>query len=172
MKTLKNILESIDIKPTKVKETSSYKEIWYQFLGVRLKSSIQQSLIDGYITKVQRSYWDESDKKSEIRTWQNSPMVFDNLSADIKQFGKDDAIMSITIAASNPKDRWNSFRDVITYIRIPNPDKKEFTIDELAAFANNVIDKIQSKTSKVIKFMANNWNLPNEYTDYNKFIKL
>ena len=39
MKSLKNILESITIKPTKIKETGSYTELWYQSLGVQLKKT-------------------------------------------------------------------------------------------------------------------------------------
>lgn len=173
MKTLKSILESVSVKPTKVKETSSYTEIWWQDLGVQLKKNHQQPLIDGYITMIGRNFWDESDKKREINIWKKqAPYVFDGFSAKITQFGENDPIMSITISGSDPKDKFNSFRSVISYIRVPNPDKKEFSADELAEFVNPIIDKLQNKTTKAIKYMATNWNLPNEYTDYNKFIKL
>lgn len=172
MKSLKSILESILIKPTKIKETSSYKEIWYQNLGVRFKAEYQQLLINGYLSTVERNSWDDSDKKREIKIWQNNSMEFDALSAYVKQFGNDNPIISITISASNPNDKWNTFRNVISYITVPNPDKKEFTTDELIEFGDAVIDKLHSKTNKVIKYMAKHWNLPNEYTNYEEFMKI
>ena len=172
MKSLKNILESVSVKPTKVKETSSYTEIWWQDLGVKLKKTDQQPLIDGYILSIERNDWDSSDKKSEIKRWQNSPMVFDNLSAYIRQFGCQPPIISINIGAYNPNDRWNTFNSSILSITVPNPDKKEFSTGELAEFVNSIIDTLQNKTAKAIKYMATNWDLPNEYTDYNEFLKL
>ena len=175
MKTLKNILEAVEtvsIKPTKINETSSYTEIWWQDLGVKLKKTNQKPLVDGYITMIRRNFWDEYDKKTEIKKWENQPYVFDGFSANIKQFGNGEPVMSITIAGSDPKDYFNSFRSVILYIKISNPDKKSFTVDELIAFGENVITKLNSKTTKVVKYMANNWALPNEYTDYNEFLKL
>lgn len=172
MKTLKSILESVIVTPTKVKETSSYTEIWWQDLGVKLKKTNQKPLVDGYITMIGRNFWDEYDKKKEIKKWENTPYIFDGFSANIKQFGNGEPVMSITIAGSDPKDYFSSFRSVISYIRIPNPDKKSFTADELIALCDAVIDKLNSKTTKVVKYMANNWALPNEYTDYNEFLKL
>lgn len=123
MKSLKNILESVSIKPTKVKETGSYTEIWWQDLGVQLKKADQKPLIDGYILSIERNDWDDSDKKSEIRRWQNNPMVFDGFSAYIRQFGCQPPIISINIGAYNPNDRWNSFNSSIISIMVPNPDK-------------------------------------------------
>ena len=172
MKTLKSILESISVKPTKVKETGSYTELWYQSLDVQLKKNHQQPLIDGYILSIERNSWDNSDKKSEIRRWKNNPMIFDNFSAYIRQFGCQPPIISVNISAYNPNDRWNSFNSSILSIIVPNPDKKEFSAGELAEFVNPIIDKLQNKTAKTIKYMANNWDLPNEYTDYNEFLKL
>lgn len=119
-----------------------------------------------------RNFWDEYDKKKEIKRWENQPYLFDGFSANIKQFGNGEPVMSITIAGSDSKDYFNSFRCAISYIRISNPDKKSFTADELIAFGEAVIDKLNSKTAKVVKYMATNWDLPNEYTDYNEFIKL
>lgn len=172
MKSLRNILEAVSIKPTKVKETSSYTEIWWENLGIKLKKTDQKPLIDGYILSIERNNWDDSDKKSEIRRWQNNPMIFDNFSACIRQFGCQPPIISITISAYNPNDRWNSFNGSILSIIIPNPDKKEFSSGELAEFVNPIIDKLQNKTTKAVKYMATNWDLPNEYTDYNEFLKL
>lgn len=172
MKTLKSILEAVSVKPTKVKETSSYTEIWWQDLGVKLKKTNQKPLVDGYITMIGRNFWDDYDKKKEIKRWENPPYIFDGFSAYIKQFGNDEPVMSITLAGSDLKDRYSSFRSVISYIKVPNPDKKSFTVDELIEFGEAVIDKLNSKTAKVVKYMANNWNLPNEYTDYNEFMKL
>ena len=172
MKTLKSILESVTVTPTKVKETSSYTEIWWQDLGVKLKKTNQKPLVDGYITMIGRSFWDDYDKKKEIKRWENPPYIFDEFSAYIKQFGNDEPVMSITLAGSDLKDRYSSFRSVISYIKVPNPDKKSFTADELIEFGEAVIDKLNSKTAKVVKYMANNWDLPNEYTDYTEFLKL
>lgn len=173
MKTLKNIFESVTIEPTSVKSTSTYTEIWWRDLNVQLKKSHQQHIINGYMDMIRRNFWDESDKKREIRRWENQPpYIFDGFSAYIKQFGIQDPIISITISGSNPKDKWSSMATVISYIRIPNPDKKEYSLNELIELANIAIDKLNSKTTKVVKYMANNWTLPNEYIDYNTFIKL
>lgn len=173
MKTLKNILESITIEPNSVKNTGAYIEIWWRDLNVQLKKSHQQPIINGYIDMIRRNHWDDSDKKSEIRRWENQPpYIFDSFSAYIKQFGNQEPIISITINGSDPKDKWSSMATVISYIRIPNPDKKEYSSNELIELANAVIDKLNSKTTKVVKYMANNWTLPNEYIDYNTFIKL
>jgi hypothetical protein len=171
MKTLyESILESTNIAPTKIKDTDSYKEIWYQNLETKFKKSYQQSLIDGYLSSVQRNHWDDSDKKSEIKRWERAPFIFDKLSAKITQFGNQNPIMNINISAYNPTDKYNNFNTTVLYIKMPN--RTELSIEELTKLADTVIDKINSKTTKVIKYMSDNWSLPNEYTDYDKFIKL
>lgn len=104
--------------------------------------------------------------------WQNNPLVFNGFSAYIKQFGNQPPVISISIGASNPGNNRNTFRDVILSIVVPNPQRIEFSSDELAIFVDNVVDTLQRKTNKAIKYMAKNWSLPNEYTDYNKFINL
>lgn len=170
MKHLRNILESTIIAPTNVKDTDSYKEAWYQDLGTKFKDSYQQLLIDGYLSSVQRNHWDDSDKKSEIKRWEHAPFIFNKLSAKITQFGNQNPIMNINISAYNPTDKYNNFNTTVLYIRMPN--KTELSIEELTKLADTVIDKINSKTTKVIKYMSTNWSLPNEYTDYDKFMKL
>ena len=170
MKHLRNILESINIAPTKIKDNGNYKEVWYQSLETKFKKSYQQLLIDGYLSSVQRNYWDDYDKKSEINRWEKAPFIFDKLSAKITQFGNQNPIMTINISAYNPTDKYNNFNTTVLYIRMP--DRTELSIEELTNLADTVIDKINSKTAKVIKYMSDNWNLPNEYTDYNEFMKL
>jgi hypothetical protein len=168
MRTLRNILESIT--PTKTKDNGSYKEVWYQNLETKFKKSYQQLLIDGYLSSVQRNHWDDYDKKSEIKRWENAPFVFDKLSAKITQFGNQNPIMNINISAYNPTDKYNNFNTTALYIKMPY--KTELSIEELTKCADTVIDKINSKTAKVIKYMSTNWGLPNEYTDYDEFMKL
>lgn len=170
MKNLRNILESINITPTKVKDTDSYKEAWYQDLGTKFKDSYQQLLKNEYLASVQRNHWDDYDKKSEIKQWERAPFVFDKLSAKITQFGNQNPIMNINISAYNPTDKYNKFNTTVLYIKMPN--RTELSIEELTKLADTVIDKINSKTTKVIKYMSANWSLPNEYTDYDKFMKL
>lgn len=55
MRTIRNILESMDItQPTKVKETSNYKELWFD-LDVKIGRTQQQVLINGYINSVKHN---------------------------------------------------------------------------------------------------------------------
>jgi hypothetical protein len=170
MKQLKYILEANTnkVEPTKVMDRGGYKEIWWNDLGVKFKNSQQQTLIDGYISMVERNYWDEYDKKREIKQWQVKPYNLTHLSASLKQFGNQTPIMSISIHGDRGSD--DSFRAAILYMKLPN-DKKELTETELLDLANTVINKL-SKPAKAIKFMASHWNIPNEYTDYNEIMKL
>lgn len=92
------------------------------------------------------------------------------MSAKITQFGDQNPIMNINIGAYNPTDKYNNFNTTALYIKMP--DKTELSIEELTKRADAVIDKINSKTAKVIKYMSTNWGLPNEYTDYDEFMKL
>ena len=161
-----------NIIPNKVNQNDNYTELYYQSLNVDIKKTYQQLLIDGYLAKVERSFWDDYDKKSEKRMWQNNPLVFNVFSAYIKQFGNQPPVISISIGASNPGNNRNTVRDIILSIVVPNPQRVEFSSDELAIFVDNVVDVLQYKTNKAIKYMAKNWSIPNEYTDYNKFINL
>jgi hypothetical protein len=169
-RALKYILEANTnkVEPTKVMDRGGYKEIWWNDLGVKFKNTQQQTLIDGYISMVERNYWDEYDKKREIKQWQVKPYNLTHLSASLKQFGNQTPIMSISIHGDRGSD--DSFRAAILYIKLPN-DKKELTETELLDLANTVINKL-SKPAKAIKFMASHWNIPNEYTDYNEIMKL
>jgi hypothetical protein len=71
MKSLKSILEAVNANPTAVKETSSYTEIWWRDLGVKIKNKHQQPLIDGYLASVLRKNWDDHDKNLELKEWEN-----------------------------------------------------------------------------------------------------
>jgi hypothetical protein len=98
--------------------------------------------------------------------------TLDRFSAYITQFGNNKPVIKLNVSGTGISDSWERFNSVMAYILIENPDKQKFTTDELIEFCNKVIDKLNNKTDKVIKFLAKGWNLPNEYTDYNEFLKL
>ena len=172
MKSLKSILEAVNVTPTSVKETSSYTEIWWRDLGVKIKNKHQQPLIDGYLASVLRKNWDDYDKNLELKEWEKPKYTLDRFSAYITQFGNNKPVIKLNVSGTGASDSFGSFNSVMAYILIENPDKQKFTTDELIEFCNKVIDKLNNKTDKVIKFLAKGWNLPNEYTDYNEFLKL
>ena len=175
MRSIKELIyESLTLKLSKepkIKTTSSYTEITWFDLGVEFKKSYQKILVDGYLESVKRNHYDESDKKSEIRQWQNNPYEFNRFSAKIIQFGSDKPVLSLTIHGIDPKDDFNSFKTVIASIRLDN-DKIKYSEEELIKLANNVFKQLTDKTDKVIKYLAKNWTVTNEYISYNDIINL
>ena len=109
MKSLKSVLEAVNVNPTSVKETGSYTEIWWRDLEVKIKNKHQQPLIDGYLASVLRKNWDEYDKKLELKEWEKPKYTLDRFSAYITQFGNNNPVIKLNVSGTGTSDSFGNF---------------------------------------------------------------